>query len=145
MARPVVELEGTNLTLKRLENGFKKTNNPRDFVRRIMEAWDNRQGTIESNPSYIENRGQYGSNDSQNRGQGREQENNGLERSSENSSIHQEFRTSLGEVYSFVDKDGNIYLDETIISPNHAIHEYTHFGDRTVAKSNPELREKDKE
>lgn len=49
------------------------------------------------------------------------------------------FTTSQGEVYGFVDKDGNIYLDETKISPEHPIHEYTHLWDRTVQKHNPKL------
>ena len=49
------------------------------------------------------------------------------------------FLTPQGEVYGFVDKDGNIYLDETKISPEHPIHEYTHLWDRAVAKNNPEL------
>ena len=49
------------------------------------------------------------------------------------------FTTPQGEVYGFVDKDGNIYLDETKISPEHPIHEYTHLWDRTVQKHNPKL------
>ncbi len=49
------------------------------------------------------------------------------------------FTTPQGEVYGFVDKDGNIYLDETKISPEHPIHEYTHLWDRAVQKRNPEL------
>lgn len=49
------------------------------------------------------------------------------------------FTTSQGEVYGFVDKDVNIYLDETKISPEHPIHEYTHLWDRTVQKHNPKL------
>ena len=49
------------------------------------------------------------------------------------------FTTTQGEVYGFVDKDGNIYLDETKISPEHPIHEYTHLWDRTVQKHNPQL------
>lgn len=49
------------------------------------------------------------------------------------------FITPQGEVYGFVDKDGNIYLDETKISPEHPIHEYTHLWDRTVQKHNPQL------
>lgn len=51
----------------------------------------------------------------------------------------QAFTTPQGEVYGFVDKDGNIYLDETKISPNHPIHEYTHLWDRTVQQKNPKL------
>ena len=49
------------------------------------------------------------------------------------------FTTPQGEVYGFVDKDGNIYLDETKISPEHPIHEYTHLWDRAVQKHNPKL------
>ncbi len=52
------------------------------------------------------------------------------------------FTTPQGEVYGFVDKEGNIYLDETKISPNHPIHEYTHLWDRTVQKKNPKLWQK---
>lgn len=49
------------------------------------------------------------------------------------------YKTPQGEVYGFVDKDDNIYLDETIITPEHPIHEYTHLWDRYVAKNNPQL------
>ncbi len=42
------------------------------------------------------------------------------------------FTTPKGEIYGFVDKAGNIYLDETVISPEHPIHEYTHLWDRAV-------------
>lgn len=48
------------------------------------------------------------------------------------------FTTSQGEIYGFVDKEGNIYLDETKISPVHTIHEYTHLC-RAVQKHNPPL------
>ena len=51
----------------------------------------------------------------------------------------QQMTTPQGEVYGFVDKDGNIYLDETKISPEHPIHEYTHLWDRAVQKHNPKL------
>ena len=49
------------------------------------------------------------------------------------------FATPQGEVYGFVDKEGNIYLDETKITPEHPIHEYTHLWDRTVQQKNPKL------
>ena len=49
------------------------------------------------------------------------------------------FTTPQGEVYGFVDKNGNIYLDETKISPEHPIHEYTHLWNRTVQKHKPQL------
>ena len=52
------------------------------------------------------------------------------------------YTTEKGEVYGFVDKDGNIYLDETKISPEHPIHEYTHLWGRTVQQKNPKLWQK---
>ena len=60
-------------------------------------------------------------------------------RSGENQGILPFYMTSTGEVYGFVDKDGNIYLDETKISPEHPIHEYTHLWDRTIQQKNPKL------
>ena len=52
------------------------------------------------------------------------------------------FKTPNGEVYGFVDKEGNIYLDEDVISPEHPIHEYTHLWDMAVRIKNPELWER---
>lgn len=49
------------------------------------------------------------------------------------------YTTPQGEVYGFVDKEGNVYLDETKISPEHPIHEYTHLWDRVVQQKNPKL------
>ena len=51
----------------------------------------------------------------------------------------QYFITPSGEVYGFVTRDGQIYLDESVITPEHPLHEYTHIWDRIVAKKNPEL------
>lgn len=51
----------------------------------------------------------------------------------------QAFTTPQGEVYGFIDKEGNVYLDETKISPNHPIHEYTHLWDRVIQQKNPKL------
>ena len=56
-----------------------------------------------------------------------------------NDRVNQFFVAPQGEIYGFVDKEGNIYLDETVISPEHPIHEYTHLWDRIVAKKNPKL------
>jgi len=50
----------------------------------------------------------------------------------------QELRTHDGELYGFV-YNGEIYLDETKLSPNAAIHEFTHLWDKTVKKKNPKL------
>lgn len=66
------------------------------------------------------------------------QKDTGLERRAWNDGVEL-YTTPQGEVYGFVDKDGNIYLDETKISPEHPIHEYTHLWDRTVQKHNPKL------
>lgn len=49
------------------------------------------------------------------------------------------YTTPQGEVYGFVDKEGNVYLDETKISPEHPIHEYTHLWDRIVQQKNSKL------
>lgn len=49
------------------------------------------------------------------------------------------FMTPQGEIYGFVDKEGNIYIDETVISSEHLIHEYTHLWDRVVQQRNPRL------
>ena len=38
------------------------------------------------------------------------------------------FLTPQGEVFGFVAPNGDIYLDEIVVSPEHPIHEYTHFG-----------------
>ena len=53
--------------------------------------------------------------------------------------VTQTFTTPQGEVYGFVDKKGDIYLDETVISPEHPIHEYTHLWDRWMQKNNASL------
>lgn len=66
------------------------------------------------------------------------QKDTGLERRAWNDGVEL-YTTPQGEVYGFVDKEGNIYLDETKISPEHPIHEYTHLWDRTVQKHNPKL------
>ncbi len=49
------------------------------------------------------------------------------------------YLTPQGEIYGFVAPNGDIYLDETVVSPEHPIHEYTHLWDRIVAKENPKL------
>lgn len=66
------------------------------------------------------------------------QKDTGLEKRAWNDGVEL-YTTPQGEVYGFVDKEGNIYLDETKISPEHPIHEYTHLWDRTVQKHNPKL------
>ena len=39
------------------------------------------------------------------------------------------FITPQGEIYGFVAPNGDMYLDETVVSPEHPIHEYTHLWD----------------
>lgn len=63
--------------------------------------------------------------------------------SSENLNI-QELRTPDGELYGFV-YNGEIYIDETKLSPEVAIHEYTHLWDKAVMKIKPELWNRGKE
>ena len=52
------------------------------------------------------------------------------------------FMTHAGEIYGFIDSEGNVYLDETKISPEHSIHEYTHLWDRVITEKNPKLWER---
>jgi len=52
------------------------------------------------------------------------------------------FKTPDGEVYGFATSEGDIYLDEDIISQEHPIHEYTHLWDMAVRIKNPELWER---
>jgi hypothetical protein len=49
------------------------------------------------------------------------------------------FITPYGEIYGFVDNNGEIYLDETIISSEHPIHEFTHLWDKIVQQHNKKL------
>ena len=43
------------------------------------------------------------------------------------------------KIYGFITPKGEIYLDETAISPEHPLHEYTHIWDRVVAMKNPKF------
>lgn len=52
------------------------------------------------------------------------------------------FQTPQGEVYGFVTKSGDIYLDETKITPMHLMQEYTHLWDMVVRAKNPALWKK---
>lgn len=53
--------------------------------------------------------------------------------------IIETYTTPQGEVYGFATPNGELYFDETVISPNHPLHEYTHLWDRALAKNNPEI------
>ena len=48
------------------------------------------------------------------------------------------FKSNNGVIYGFV-KDGEIYLDPTLIDANSPVHEYTHLWDSALQKTNPEL------
>lgn len=52
------------------------------------------------------------------------------------------FQTPQGEVYGFVTKSGDMYLDETKITPEHLMHEYAHLWDMVVKAKNPALWKK---
>lgn len=52
---------------------------------------------------------------------------------------NQQFQTPQGTVYGFATPEGSIYLDRTIIKPEHPIHEYTHLWDRAVIQKNERL------
>jgi hypothetical protein len=49
------------------------------------------------------------------------------------------FVTPSGEVYGFVTLNGRMFLDETKITSEHPIHEYTHLWDRALQKTKPKL------
>ena len=49
------------------------------------------------------------------------------------------FTTPEGEVYGFVTKDGDIYLDDKVMTSEHPIHEFTHLWDMVIQKQNPAL------
>ena len=84
--------------------------------------------------------GDYGKVDAEARGteQQTQQDGSGVD-GRENQGLLSEFRTSRGEVYGFLDADGNIGLDYNIITAEHPIHEYTHLWDKVVQSRNPEL------
>ena len=44
------------------------------------------------------------------------------------------FITPQGEIYGFAAPNGELYFDETVISPNHPLHECTHLWDRAIPK-----------
>ena len=56
--------------------------------------------------------------------------------------INQEYRTAAGEVYGFVSPEGDIYFDETVMRPEHGIHEFTHLWDKVMEKTHPEVWKK---
>ena len=51
------------------------------------------------------------------------------------------FATPQGEIYGFVDADGEVYFDKDAkgFSSEHVVHEYTHLWDRVIQKKNPKF------
>ena len=144
--RAQISIDGNEQFLNAFENAIrgKTFRSPEDFSRRL-EAFKSSQGQHNNGWSDVKVRITTNGNagvavsklsDSQDANKGR---GNGYG-SVYNAELGIEtFTTPQGEVYGFVDKEGNIYLDETKISPEHPIHEYTHLWDRTVKQKNPKL------
>ena len=126
--------------LKEIEDGFKenktgfdswlkragyekRTSDSGDVLVKNGETVDNHDGLDSYSLSEESDRGQSDRDSTENKGE----------------SEIETFTTPQGEIYGFVDKEGNIYLDETKISPEHPIHEYTHLWDRAVQRRNPQL------
>lgn len=101
----------------------KRTSNDSNVIVKNGETVDNNDG-LDSNSLSRTSRRRQSNRDS---------------KSNQGKSEIETFTTPQGEVFGFVDKEGNIYLDETKISPEHPIHEYTHLWDRALQQRNPEL------
>ena len=136
--------EISNLTeeqLKTLENVIKNRGNI-DSVLSKQGTWNKGRSLYDSDV-IANNRQTEGNNDRLDRealqGESNRRQDNRNSRSNQGASEIGTFTTPEGEVYGFVDKEGNIYLDETVISPEHPLHEYTHLWDRAVQKHNPEM------
>lgn len=53
--------------------------------------------------------------------------------------ITQKYMTPQGELYGFADWNGEVYIDETVATSNHSLHEFSHLWDRVVSVRNPRL------
>ena len=144
--RAQISIDGNEQFLNALENAIrgKTFRSPEDFSRRL-EAFKSSQGQHNNGWSDVKVRITTNGNAgvAVSKLSGSQDANKG--RSNGYGSVYnaelgiETFTTPQGEVYGFVDKEGNIYLDETKISPEHPIHEYTHLWDRTVKQKNPKL------
>lgn len=126
--------------LNEIEDGFKE--NKTNFDSWLKDAGyekrtSNSGDVLVKNGETVDNHDGLDSNSLSGKSRGRQSTQNSPE--NQGTSEIETFTTPDGEVYGFVDKDGNIYLDETVISPEHPIHEYTHLWDRLVHDNNPEL------
>lgn len=147
--RARIEINGNEDFIKAFENEIKRSTfrSPEDFSRRF-ESFKSSKGqyyngganaeiTITTNGNVRVVGGKISEEGTTNKG-----------RSNGQSSVNYDnyeieyFTNSIGEIYGFIDKEGNMYLDETKINLEHPIHEYTHLWDRAIAKRNPKLWEK---
>ncbi len=123
-----------------LENGIRNRENIDSVLSK--QGIRNEERSLYDSDVIVNNRQAEGNNDRLDRetlqGEPNGRRNNRDGRSNQRSSAIEKFQTPQGELYGFVDKDGKMYLDETVISPEHPIHEYTHLWDRTVQQKNPE-------
>ena len=136
--------EINNLTeeqLNTLENVIGNRGNI-DSVLSKQGAW-NEERTLYDSDIIVNNRQTKGNNDRLDRKALQGETNRGQSgrsgRGNKGESEIVTFTTPQGEIYGFVDKEGNIYLDETKISPEHPIHEYTHLWDRFIQVKGPKL------
>lgn len=136
-----------NLSEEQYNEYINKFNNDKErrTINRWLQAVENEQGSNYDSDSLLKNRqttrndvrlAQEASSREPVRGQ-----NFGGSRSNQRTS-ELAFLTPRGEVYGFVGKDGNIYLDTSKINSEHSIHEYTHLWDRVITEKNPKLWER---
>ena len=65
--------------------------------------------------------------------------NNAAQDSNKTEGIAQTYTTKNGELYGFADWNGEVYIDETVATSNHSLHEFSHLWDRVVSVRNPRL------
>ena len=127
--------------INKLENDIKNRRNI-DSVLSEQGTW-NEEGTLYDSDVIVDHRQDEGNNDRLDKealqGESNGRQDNRNSRDNQGESEIETFTTPQGEVFGFVDKEGNIYLDETKITPEHPIHEYTHLWDRALQQRNPEL------
>ena len=127
--------------INKLENDIKNRRNI-DSVLSEQGTW-NEEGTLYDSDVIVDHRQDEGNNDRLDKealqGESNGRQDNRNSRDNQGESEIETFTTPQGEVFGFVDKEGNIYLDETKITTEHPIHEYTHLWDRALQQRNPEL------
>lgn len=151
--RETVQIDGNEEDLNAYEQEIKQKNltfrSAADFSRSFREFANRNRQRSNGNVS-VQGRSTNNGTSAMDRGQldgktySNTEGNNG--RSTENISRSeiQELRTPDGELYGFT-YNGEIYIDETKLSPEVPIHEYTHLWDKAVMKIKPELWNRGKE